>query len=308
MKRFYGSAALLVAAFVWGLGFVAQSIGLDRIGPFTFQSVRCMIAALCLFAVVQVMDRLKKRRNSWKKPTRAETLYLWKGGFVCGLVFTIAACLQQTGLQYTTPAKGGFLTSMYLVMVPLLGLALGHRPPRKIWLCVLLALLGVYLLSITSDFTLAPGDGFEIACALGFAFHILVIDHYAPHTDGVKLSCIQFFLSSLMSGVLMLLFEQPSISALIAASAALLYAGAISGGMGYTLQIIGQQYAEPITATLLMSLESVFSMLGGLVILHQIPTGRELSGCALILIAVILVQLPARKSKRRERVPYEQQT
>lgn len=308
MKRFYGSAALLMTALVWGLGFVAQSVGLDCIGPFTFQSIRCMIAAVCLFVLIQVMDGFKKRRGSWKKPTKEETRYLWKGGFVCSVVFTIAACLQQSGLQYTTPAKGGFLTSMYLVIVPLLGLLLGRRPPRKIWLCVFLALVGVYLLSITSGFTLSQGDGFEIACAVGFAFHILVIDHYAPHTDGIKLSCLQFFLSSLMSGVFMLLLERPSISALMAAAAALLYAGAISGGMGYTLQIIGQQYAEPVTATLLMSLESVFSMLGGLVILHQIPTGRELAGCGMILAAVILVQLPERKSKRREVASCEQQT
>lgn len=294
MKKIYGSLALLLAACVWGFGFVAQSVGMESIHPFTFQSVRCFVAAAALLPVIKGMDQMKKKRGAWHQPTPEETRFLWKGGVLCGLVFTLAACLQQFGLQYTTPAKGGFLTSMYLILVPLLGLFLGRRPPKKIWFCVLIALVGLYLLSIKAGFTLAPGDGFEVLGALGFAFHILVIDHYAPHVDGVRLSCIQFFTSAVVAGVPMLLVERPSLSALLAAGVAIFYAGAISGGVGYTLQIIGQQYAEPVSATLLMSLESVFSMVGGFLILRQMPTPRELMGCGLILLAVVLVQLPER--------------
>lgn len=294
MKKLYGSAALLLAALVWGLGFVAQSVGLEVIGPYTFQSVRCIIACAFLLPMIAVMDGIKKARGTYHKPTQEEVRYLWRGGFFCGVALTVAACLQQIGLLYTTPAKGGFLTSMYLVMVPILGLLLGKKAPRKIWFCVFLAVVGVYLLSITSGFSLAPGDGFEIACAICFAFHIMIIDHFAPSTDGVKLSCIQFFVSSILSGVVMVALERPTKEAIMVAMGALLYAGMVSSGVGYTLQIIGQQFAEPVTATLLMSLESVFSLLGGLVILGQMPTARELSGCALILVAVVLVQLPER--------------
>lgn len=301
MKKVYGSLALLLAACVWGFGFVAQSVGMESIGPFTFQSVRCLVGGIALLPVIKGMDSVKKRRGTWHKPTPEETRFLWKGGVLCGLVFTLAACLQQFGLQYTTPAKGGFLTSMYLILVPLLGLFLGRRPPKKIWFCVFIAIVGLYLLSIKEGFTLAPGDGFEVLGALGFAFHIMVIDHYAPHVDGVRLSCIQFFTSAVVAGVPMLLLEHPGLSALLAAGVAIFYAGAISGGVGYTLQIIGQQYAEPVSATLLMSLESVFSMVGGLLILGQVPTGREMLGCVLILAAVILVQLPEKHTVSHEK-------
>ncbi len=304
MKKLYGSLALLMAACVWGFGFIAQSVGLDSIGPFTFQSIRCFVAAAALSLLILVMDALKKRKGIWKKPTPEELRYQWKGGIVCGLVFTVAACLQQTGLQYTTPGKAGFLTSMYMLVVPVLGLFLGKRPPKKIWFCIFLGVCGMYFLSIQAGTGLAlgRGDGLEALCAVGFAFHIMVIDHYAPHMDGVRLSCIQFLTSGVVCAVPMLLLEHPSMTALMAAGAAILYAGAVSGGCGYTLQIIGQQYAEPVTATLLMSLESVFSMVGGVLLLRQVPSHRELLGAGLILVAVVLVQLPERAAKHSQEV------
>lgn len=304
MKKLYGSLALLLAACSWGFGFIAQSVGMDSIGPFTFQSVRSFVATAALFLLILVMDALKKRKGVWEKPTPEALRYQWKGGIVCGLVFTVAACLQQIGLQYTTPGKAGFLTSMYILIVPILGLFLGKKPPKKIWFCIFLGVCGMYFLSIQAGTGLAlgRGDGLEALGAVGFAFHILVIGHYAPHIDGVRLSCIQFFVSAVICAVPMLVLEHPSMTALIAAGTAILYAGAVSGSCGYTLQIIGQKYAEPVTATLLMSLESVFSMVGGVLLLRQVPSCRELLGAGLILIAVVLIQLPERAAKQAEEV------
>lgn len=295
MKQIYGNFALLLAACIWGFAFVAQSIGMDYISPFTFQAVRCLLGAAVLVPVFLLMDRSKKRRGTYRAPKPQERRRLWTGGICCGVVLCVAANLQQIAIQYTTVAKAGFITSMYLVVVPIFSVFLGKKPPRKTWLCILLAAVGLYFMSIRNGFSLSVGDSFAVACSLCFALHIMSVDHFAPGLDGVRLSCIQFLVAGLLSAIPMVLLEHPAASAILAAWAPILYTGILSCGVAYTCQIIGQQVADPTIATLFMSLESVFSLVGGLLILRQIPSGREFFGCALVFGAVLLSQLPMEK-------------
>ena len=223
---------------------------------------------------------------------KTEKRCLWKVGIACGIVMCVATNFQQVGIQYTTVGKAGFLTSLYLVMVPVLGIFLHKKVSVRIWFCVAACLAGVYLLSMNGSFVLAGGDAMIIACAFFFAVHILLVDRFARLVDGVRLSCIQFLVTGILSSVLMFALEKPSLDGLLAAGATILYAGVMSCGGAYTLQIIGQQYTEPTTATLLLSMESVFSLVGGVMLLGQTPSLRELGGCALVFAAVILAQLP----------------
>lgn len=301
MKQLYGSLALLLAALIWGLCFVAQSVGMEYVGPFTFQAVRCILGALVLTAVSFGMDAWRKRRGTWKQPAPVERRRLWLGGLCCGLALFVAANLQQVGMKYTTVAKAGFITSMYLVLVPFASVVLGRRPRAKNWLCVGIAAVGLYFLSISGSFSLSKGDFLVLLCAAAFTVHIMVIDWFAPGLDGVKLSCIQFWITGVLSAVPMLRLEQPTMQALQIAWLPIVYAGVMSCAVAYTLQIIGQQSVQPVLATLLMSLESVFSLLGGMVILRQIPTGREFFGCGLVFTAVVLAQVPVENLLRRRR-------
>ncbi len=295
MKQLSGNLALLLAAAIWGFCFVAQSVGMDAVGPFTFQGVRCILGALVLTALSFGIDTVKKRRGTYQKPTKEEQKMLLKGGLFCGIALCVATNLQQVGLMYTTVAKSGFITSMYMVFVPIASILLRKRPTLKHWLCVALAVVGLYFLSITGGFSLNQGDFFTLLCAFTFTAHIMVIDHYAPHVDGVKLSCLQFWFTGIVSSVIMLLTETPSVEALRVAWLPIAYAGIMSCAGAYTLQIIGQKNAEPVVATLLMSLESVFSLVGGMLLLRQIPTAREAFGCALVFIAVVTAQIPIEK-------------
>lgn len=290
MKNLYGNTCLLLAAVIWGFAFVAQSIGMRYVGPFTFLCTRSFIGAAALLPVLLF---LHQKKGGKKKPEKKNNKHqLLFAGIICGIILCTASALQQIGLQYTTVGKAGFITSMYVLAVPLLGLFLGRHIPTKIWLCIILASIGLYLLSITESFTLSHGDGLCALCAICFGIHIMVIDHFAPYVDGVSLSAIQFLVSGILAGIPMLIWEQPSLSVLINAAAPILYAGVLSSACGYTLQIIGQQYAEPTTATLLMCLEAVFSMVGGIIILQQIPSHRELIGSLLMFIAAVLAQVP----------------
>lgn len=287
MRRSGGEAALLLAALIWGTCFVAQSVGLDAVGPYTFQAVRCLLGS----AVLAPLSILRQRRNAQKPPRGA----LLKGGVACGLVLCAATNLQQLGLQYTTPAKSGFITSMYLVLVPILSLVLGRSPRLRHWLCVAMAAGGLYLLSFKEGFTLNPGDALTLIGAFFFACHIMVVDRFAPGLDGAALCCVQFLVVGLLTSVPMLALESPTLAGLHAAALPIAYAGVMSCGVAYTLQIVGQQRCEPVVATVLMSLESVFSLLGGMVILSQIPTPRELLGCVVVFSAVLLAQLPVER-------------
>ena len=217
----------------------------------------------------------------------------WAGGILCGTALFAASALQQIGIQYTTVGKAGFITALYIVLVPVCGLFVRKRVQPKVWLAVLIAVAGLYLLCMTDgSFSLQKGDLLVLACALGFTIHILVIDHFSPLVDGIKMSCIQFFTCSILSAVCMALFETVNVSNLLHAWIPILYVGILSSGVGYTLQIIGQKGLNPTMASLLMSLESVFSVLAGWIFLHQALSGRELSGCILMFAAIVLVQLP----------------
>ena len=226
------------------------------------------------------------------KSRRGDTKTLVTGGICCGLALGIASSLQQWGILFTTVGKAGFITAMYIVLVPIFGIFLGKKVRLLIWFCVALAVAGLYFLCMNETFRLNTGDFLVILCAVCFSVHILVIDHFSPKVDGVRLSAIQFLVAGIACGIPMLIWEHPELPGILAASMPLLYAGVMSCGVAYTLQIIAQKNADPTVASLLLSLESVFSVLAGWVILHQSLSIRELFGCVLMFGAIILAQLP----------------
>ncbi len=290
--KFKGSAALLFATVIWGSAFVAQRAGMDHIGPFTFQAVRCFLAAVFLVPLSWLLDRDKKGfRASWKNPK------LWKAGFLSGSALAVAAGLQQWGLVYTSPGKAGFLTALYIVLVPIAGLFLKKKPPVTAWLSVAIAVPGLYLLSGAGSGPLNIGDLMLIGGALGFAVQITIIDCYAAALDGVKLNCIQSLVCAELSALVMLCFEKIDPAAIVDCWLPLGYAGILSMGVAYTLQIVGQKELAPTPASLLMSLESVFALLFGWLLMDERLSSGELLGCGLMFAAVILSQLPEKRVK-----------
>jgi drug/metabolite transporter (DMT)-like permease len=287
-------AMLLLAAFIWGSAFVAQSVGMDYVEPFTFNCVRSLIGGLVLIPASFLLDKLKSKEER-ELEAKQDQRTLLAAGLCCGVILCLATNTQQVGMQYTTVGKAGFITALYIVIVPVLGLFFKRHSSLKIWISVGIALVGFYCLCLMGSFTLERGDVYMLVCALMFSCHILVIDHFSPLVDGVKLSCLQFLVSGIISGVVMLLTETPVLQNIWAARVPILYAGVLSSGVAYTLQIVGQKNFNPTIATLIMSLESVFSVLTGWVILHQTLSIRELVGCVLIFAAVILAQLPDKK-------------
>lgn len=293
------SLILLLTATIWGVAFVAQSVGMDYVGPFTFLFARSVIGGIVLLPVVAVLHQSGPRyphENAEEKRRARKTLLL--GGVCCGTALCFASIFQQVGLLYTTVGKSGFLTACYILIVPLFGLLFGRKCGRLVWCGVALAIVGLYFLCLTDGFSINLGDLLTFICAILFSVHIMVIDHFSPLTDGVKMSCIQFFVCAIIAGIGMLLFEHPSLGALLAAWKPVLYAGALSSGAAYTLQIIGQRGMNPTVASLIMSLESVISVLAGWLILHQTLSGREIFGCVLMFAAIILAQLPDQTSQK----------
>ncbi len=282
---------LFLAALIWGFAFVAQSAGMDYVGPFTFNAVRCFIGAAVLVPVALLYKPEKAEGKQNKK-----TLLL--GGSVCGVFLGVATNLQQIGILSTTVGKAGFLTALYIVLVPVAGLFFKKKCTRFVWLGVLCSLAGLYLLCMTEgNFSLATGDLFLLACAVVFTGHILVIDYFAPKVNGVWMSCIQFLVAGIISAVPMLFTETPTWDAVFAAKLPILYAGVMSCGVAYTLQILGQKNYNPTIAVLILSLESCFSVLGGFMILKETLSVRELCGCSLMFVAIVLAQLPDKKEK-----------
>lgn len=286
-KKIKATAYLLFATLIWGSAFTAQSIGMEYIGPFTFQTARCLLAVGFLFPVSRWFEKDKQNffRN-WTDPK------LWKAGILCGAALFLAAGLQQMGLQYATAGKAGFITTLYIVMVPVIGALLGKRPPVTAWIGVAFALGGLYLLSGVSLSGANRGDFLLMGCAFWFAVQIILVDKYIGAVDGVKLSCIQSLVCAALSALAMGLTEQPAWENLIGCAGPLLFAGVASMGIAYTLQILGQRDLPPTPAALIMSLESVFALLTGWLILGERMTRTELLGCALVFFAVILSQLP----------------
>lgn len=283
------SFMLALTALIWGGAFVAQSVGNDVLGPFTFGSVRTLIGGCVLLPLIPFLSRMNKTEDSCSFRQRD----LWMGGITCGVLLGIASSFQQIGLLYATVGKAGFITALYIVIVPILGLFIRRSPGLSVWAAVVIALGGLYLLCWNGDQALNLGDVLLLICGLLFSLHILVIDHFSPRVDGVKMSCIQFFTAGIICAVPALLFESPSLSAVIHAWAPVLYAGVLSCGLAYTLQVIAQRHVDPTVASLIMSLESVFSVLAGWVLLHETLSSRELAGCCLMFLAIILAQLPS---------------
>ncbi len=292
-KTMRANLLLLLTATIWGTAFVAQSVGMDHVGPFTFICVRYWIGGLFLLPCIRLLDRVVGRPAAAAPENRRVHLI---GGVCCGAALFVASVLQQLGIQRTSVGKAGFLTALYILIVPLLGLFVGKRVSRRIWGCVAVALVGMYLLCMTESLSVSTGDLLVMLCAVGFSIHILVIDHFSPRVDGVRMSCIQFFTAGAL-GIVPMLLEQPDLSSLLAAAAPILYAGVLSSGVAYTLQVVAQKDTDPTVATLIMSLESVISMLAGWVILGQALSPRELAGCALVFAAIIVAQLPERAAR-----------
>ena len=300
---------LFLTAMIWGAAFVAQSVSMDYIGPFTFICLRSVIGGLFLIPVIIVLDGIRKKsqnesadvvnsENILHIETEEKPRLSWKnkqlieGGIVCGIFLFFANCFQQTGIQYTTVGKAGFITTFYIIIVPLIGLFFKKYCGILTWIGVVVALAGLYFLCITQKLTIQRGDALILCCSVLYAGQILAIDHYNPFVDGVKMSCIQFLTGGILGAVFMLLFENPSLAMILSAAGPILYTGIMSTGVGYTLQIVGQKGLNPTVAALILSLESVFSALSGYAFLHQVLTTRELIGCVLMFIAIVLAQLP----------------
>lgn len=304
------SLLLLLTATIWGVAFVAQSVGMDYVGPFTFNMVRSLIGGIVLIPCIFLLGRLNSPEKHMQKENAKtgilndgaskadERKTLLKGGICCGILFSLATNIQQIGIQYTTVGRAGFITACYIVIVPILGMLFFHKKSRAlIWGAVALALVGLYLLCMTDDFGIGKGDVLVLICSVLFSLHILAIDHFSPKVDGVKMSCIQFLVCAVLSAVPAFLTETIRIGGLLAAWAPILYAGVLSCGVAYTLQIIGQKNMNPTVASLILSLESCISVLAGWVILGQKLTAREMVGCVLMFGAIVLAQMP---EKRRE--------
>lgn len=289
-QKLRGSLSLLIATLIWGSTFVAQSVGMDYIGPFTFQAVRCGLAAVGLVPVIWLFDRKLNDGKTFLK--RWLDKRLWKAGILCGIPLFLACNLQQLGLVDTDAGKSAFLTAMYIVIVPVLGIFLKKKPSIMVPISVTLAVCGLYCLSCVGVTQISTGDLLLIACALMFAVQILCVDHFAADADALRMNAIQAAVCAVLSGIVVLFTETPSMDAIWDCWFPLSYAGFLSMGAAYSLQIIGQKHIEPAAASLIMSLESVFAVLFGCLLLRETMTGWEITGCALMFLAVVLSQIP----------------
>lgn len=293
-QKLRSSLMLLLAAFIWGTAFVAQSIGMDYIGPHTFGGIRFVIGGIVLLPLIAYRTKhgqdvtVQLSKNTSPEKARRATLI---AGLCCGAALFCGATLQQMGLTGTDAGKAGFITALYIVLVPVFGLVLGRKITPVIAISVAMAVVGLYMLCVNNGFALQTTDLYLLACALCFAVHILVIDHFSAYVDPVRLSSIQFFVAGILGLICMFIFEKPDINAIIACVGPILYAGVLSSGVAYTLQIVGQVHTPPATASLLMSFESVFSVLSGAVVLGERLSLREGIGCVIMFAAILMSQL-----------------
>lgn len=281
------SFLLLLAAAIWGAAFVAQSAGMEYVGPYTFICIRNFLGVLVLFPIITIRDRYSK-----EKTTKWSNKALWKGGIICGIFLFLASAAQQIGIMSTSVGKAGFITTFYIVLVPIFSLFLKKKPGKIVWLCVILAVIGLYFLCISGgeDFSIKTGDIYIFVCAILFSFQILSVDAFAPDFDCLKLSSIQFLVTGILSTGFMI-YEKPTMAQISGAWLSIAYAGFFSSGVAYTLQMVGQKEVKPAVASILMSLESVFSVIFGFLLLHQKLSLREGIGCIIMFAAVLLVQL-----------------
>ncbi len=302
MYNFSGVLMLTLCSLIWGTAFIAQSVGAEYLEPLTFNCARSVLATIFLFPCFLFFDKLARKKLSlWGTEDKATRKRLLRGGIICGLALTVASLFQQIGMTYTTVGKGGFITSLYIVIVPILGsLAFKSKVNILQWISVLIATVGMYFICINEAFTINKGDMYILACAFCFSIHILCIESVIQGLDGVRLSFIQFAVCTIANGILMFVFESPSWVNLSLAWESVAYAGIMSSGVAYTLQIVGQKHVSSVLASMLMSLESVFAMLSGWLLLNQVLTMREFWGCALVFAAIILAQLPPKMFGMRE--------
>lgn len=316
-KKLKGDLMLVLTAMVWGGSFVAQKSGMELIGPFAFNGIRTIIGGIVLIPLIMVLDRMKSKKQASAPAVKAdaadsalseadkknEQKLLITGSICCGLALLVAGMLQQIGMMYTTAGKAGFITALYVVLVPIFGRILGKKIRPLIWLCVLASAFGLYLLCMPASGGFGhinKGDLIVLACALCFAVHILLIDYFSPKVDGVRLSCIQFFIAGILCMILMfpldpvLGYDIPSLSQLLDAWIPIVYAGALSCGAGYTMQIVAQADTDPAVASMILCLESVFAVIAGMLILGESLSLREAAGCIIMFAAILAAQLPAR--------------
>ena len=298
-KKMKSNILLLLTAFIWGSAFVAQKSGMDYIEPFTYNGIRTFIGGLVLIPVIIFFTKKNNRQNGTEEKVfdfEKDKIAII-GGICCGLALFVASSLQQFGVSYTTAGKAGFITTLYVVFVPILSLLLRKKVRPIMWVCVALGAVGLYLLCMTdASFSLQFGDMLVLLCAVAFAVHILVIDHFSPKADGVKISCVQFLVSGVLGIICMFIFETPDLGNILACWLPILYAGVLSCGVAYTLQVVAQADADPTAASLILCLESVFAVISGAILLHESMSPRELMGCAVIFAAVIISNLPEKKA------------
>ena len=292
-KQILGSFLLILCTMIWGLAFVAQSVGMDHIGPFTFQAVRCFLAVIGLLPVCVLTDRFKKDGKSFLE--RWSDKKLWKAGIFCGIPLFLACNLQQMGLVDTDAGKSAFLTAMYIVIVPVLGLFLKRKPSKMLLVCIALAVAGLYCLSCVGVTQINTGDLLLLGCAFAFAVQIIMVDLLGLDVDALRLNMIQSLVCAALSAVLMLFAETPTWQSISQCWLPLAYAGFLSMGVAYYLQIMGQKFLEPSAASILLSMESVFAVIFGALFLHETMTSWERLGCVLMFAAVILSQVKFRE-------------
>ena len=316
-KKLKGDLMLVLTAMVWGGSFVAQKSGMELIGPFAFNGIRTIIGGIVLIPLIMVLDRMKSKKQASAPAVKADAAdsalseadkkndqkLLITGSICCGLALLVAGMLQQIGMMYTTAGKAGFITALYVVLVPIFGRILGKKIRPLIWLCVLASAFGLYLLCMPASGGFGhinKGDLIVLACALCFAVHILLIDYFSPKVDGVRLSCLQFFIAGILCVILMfpldpvLGYDIPSLSQLLDAWIPIVYAGALSSGAGYTMQIVAQADTDPAVASMILCLESVFAVIAGMLILGESLSLREAAGCIIMFAAILAAQLPAK--------------
>lgn len=291
LQRLKGNLILMLTALVWGSGFIAQSAGMEFIGPNTFNGLRMLIGSLVLLPFALTAER--KCDSARKSDKKALVL----SGVLCGIILCAASTIQTWGLKYTTAGNSGFITAMYMIFVPIISIAIGKKISLKTIMCAAVALFGMYLLCLWGgNISVNFGDFLTLICAVLFSLHILLIDYFLPKINPIRFSCLQFFVCGLINIIIMFAAESPSLEIIRSCIVPILYSGLFACGIGYTLQPIGQKYAEPTTASIIMSLESVFALIFGIIILHEIPAIHELIGCAVMFAAIILIQIPTKKS------------
>lgn len=301
MKRFKGEICLALAAIIWGSAFIFQKMGMDHIGPFTFGFFRFTIGAIALLPVIWIFGKVNEKRPEPKEITPFRDKVLLMGGLLCGVACFVASSFQQVGLVYTTAGKAGFITSMDIVIVPLLMIFLRQKVGLFTWLGVAVGCFGMYLLCITDGFNIQLGDGLVMGCAVFYSFQILLIDYYAEKVDPIKLSFYEFMVTGLLSLVAALIFETIQLQPILDCAVPILYTAILEVSIAFTLQIVGQKDTNPAVAAILMAMESVFAVICGCLFLGEVLTGRETIGCIIMLAAFILTQVPEIKAARKEK-------